>query len=74
MMDNILNMCNYIESLSSEYIFRHASVSSTYPRHSVKDAPLKNIPGSTGHCPNSDCTLPPFTQTGTLGLFIFGPI
>ena len=29
--------------------------------------------GLFGHCPNSDCT-PPFTQTGTLGHFISGPI
>ena len=39
----------------------------------LREAPDKKMPGLFGHCPNSDCTPPPFTQTGTLGHFISGP-
>ena len=41
--------------------------------HSLREAPLRKTQGLFGHCPNSDCTPPPFTQTGTLGHFISGP-
>ena len=39
----------------------------------VREAPLKKTQGLFGHCPNSNCTPPPFTQPGTLGHLISGP-
>ena len=57
-------------------IFYHFDRSELYQTSfpDVREAPLNLASPLFGHCPNSDYTSPPHTQTGTLGHFFSGPI
>ena len=51
----------FADALSKEYYFL------THVK--LREAPIEFMTQAIGHCPNSVCTPPPRTQTGTLGHF-----